>query len=226
MAPDSGYHVAPQVGAEGFSIDMVVEGEGGRRLAVECDGDRYHGPEKWTDDMRRQRILERVGWTFWRCFGSNWSLNRIAVFDDLLETLERSGIRPMGATAAPAQYTEHRSTRGFNEEGEAGDGTETSVVPIGRSGSGRPPASSTADNQLSSGDRVVLRFLDDSKGHPVCYILTERSDDRLNGYLALSSALAKALAEAAPGDEIIAHDGKSDRPILYISLEPEIRQVA
>jgi hypothetical protein len=42
----------------------------------------------------------------------------------------------------------------------------------------------------------------------------------------LSSALAKALSEAAPGDEIIAHDGKSDRPILYISLEPEVRQVA
>ena len=68
---ERGYHVTPQVGSQGFSIDMVVEGEAGRRLAVECDGDRYHGPEKWADDMRRQRILERVGWTFWRCFGSN-----------------------------------------------------------------------------------------------------------------------------------------------------------
>ena len=110
---ECGYHVTPQVGAEGFSIDMVVEGEGGRRLAVECDGDRYHGPEKWADDMRRQRVLERVGWTFWRCFGSNWSLNRSAVFNDLLQTLERSGIRPVGAMTAPAQYTEHRSTRGL-----------------------------------------------------------------------------------------------------------------
>ena len=223
---ECGYHVTPQVGAEGFSIDMVVEGEGGRRLAVECDGDRYHGPEKWADDMRRQRVLERVGWTFWRCFGSNWSLNRRAVFDDLLQTLERSGIRPVGATAAPAQYTEHRSTRGFNEEGEAGDGAGASVISIDRSGHGQPPASSTTDNQLSSGDRVVLRFLDDPKAHPVCYILTERSDDRLNGYLSLSSPLAKALAEASPGDEIIAHDGKSDRPILFVSLEREVRQVA
>ena len=223
---ECGYHVTPQVGAEGFSIDMVVEGEGGRRLAVECDGDRYHGPEKWADDMRRQRVLERVGWTFWRCFGSNWSLNRRAVFDDLLQTLERSGIRPMGATAAPAQYTEHRSTRGFNDEGEAGDGAGASVISIDRSGHGQPPASSTTDNQLSSGDRVVLRFLDDPKAHPVCYILTERSDDRLNGYLSLSSPLAKALAEASPGDEIIAHDGKSDRPILFVSLEREVRQVA
>jgi hypothetical protein len=176
--------------------------------------------------MRRQRILERVGWTFWRCFGSNWSINRSAVFDDLLQTLERGEIRPVGAMTDPAQYTEYRSTRGFSKSGEAGDATVTSVVPIERSGPDRPPASSTTDNQLSSGDRVVLRFLDEPKGHPVCYILAERSDDRVNGHLSLSSPLAKALAEAAPGDEIIAHDGKGERSVLYISLEPEVRQVA
>ena len=60
---ERGYRVTPQVGSVGFAIDMVVEGEGGRRLAIECDGDQYHGPERWADDMRRQRILERVGWT-------------------------------------------------------------------------------------------------------------------------------------------------------------------
>ena len=61
----AGYAVTPQVGAKGFSIDMVVEGGNGRRLAIELDGDRFHGPERWADDMRRQRILERVGWVFW-----------------------------------------------------------------------------------------------------------------------------------------------------------------
>jgi transcription elongation GreA/GreB family factor len=148
------------------------------------------------------------------------------LFRDEYKALERSGIRPMGATVAPAQYTEHRSTRGFSEEGEAGDGAGASVISIERSGRVQPPAFSTTDNQFSSGDRVVLRFLDDPKAHPVCYSLTERSDDRLNGYLSLSSPLAKALAQASPGDEIIAHDGKSDRPILFVSLEPEVRQVA
>jgi hypothetical protein len=51
---DRGYRVVPQVGSLGFSIDMVVEGEGGRRLAVECDGDRYHGQERWADDADRE----------------------------------------------------------------------------------------------------------------------------------------------------------------------------
>jgi very-short-patch-repair endonuclease len=61
---ERGYRVIPQVGSQGFSIDMVVEGDGGRRLAIECDGDQYHGPDRWADDMNRQRILERMGWTF------------------------------------------------------------------------------------------------------------------------------------------------------------------
>jgi very-short-patch-repair endonuclease len=90
---ESGYRVIPQVGSEGFSIDMVVEGESGRRLAIECDGDLYHGPERWADDIRRQRILERVGWTFWRCFGSNYSLDRGGVLDDLFQTLDRMDIK-------------------------------------------------------------------------------------------------------------------------------------
>ena len=41
----------------GYSIDMVVEGKSDRRLAIECDGDQYHGPERWADDMMRQRVL-------------------------------------------------------------------------------------------------------------------------------------------------------------------------
>ena len=52
-----GFKVIPQVGSLGYRIDLVVEGGSGRRLAVECDGDKYHGPERWADDMRRQRIL-------------------------------------------------------------------------------------------------------------------------------------------------------------------------
>ena len=51
---------------------MVVEGENDNSLAIECDGDRYHGPDKWDSDMQRQRILERAGWKFWRCFASTF----------------------------------------------------------------------------------------------------------------------------------------------------------
>src|SRR5690606_27870902 len=81
----------------GYRIDFVIEGNEGRRLAVECDGDRFHGPGQWADDMMRQRVLERAGWTFWRCFASSFVRRREEVLADLLQTLERLGIAPLGA---------------------------------------------------------------------------------------------------------------------------------
>jgi very-short-patch-repair endonuclease len=91
------FRVEPQVPCGGYRIDFVVEGNEGRRLAIECDGDRFHGPGQWQDDMSRQRVLERAGWTFWRCFASSFVRRRQTVIDDLMQTLERLGIEPLGA---------------------------------------------------------------------------------------------------------------------------------
>lgn len=92
-----GYRVTPQVQSGGYRIDFVVEGSEGRRLAIECDGDKYHGPGQWREDMQRQRVLERAGWTFWRCFGSSFVRRRQEVLSDLFSTLSDSGIEPIGA---------------------------------------------------------------------------------------------------------------------------------
>jgi len=89
---------------------MVVEGHNDLRLAVECDGDRYHGPDKWADDMQRQRILERAGWVFWRCFASSFVRRRNDMVSDLLRTLSERGIEPIGSEGAPRSvHTERRS---------------------------------------------------------------------------------------------------------------------
>jgi very-short-patch-repair endonuclease len=92
-----GFRVEPQVSCGAFRIDFVVEGAEGRRLAVECDGDQFHGPGQWQDDMTRQRVLERAGWTFWRCFASSFVRRKEAVLDDLMQTLARLGIEPLGS---------------------------------------------------------------------------------------------------------------------------------
>lgn len=104
-----GYWVTPQVQVGRYRIDMVVEGHNDARLAIECDGDRYHGADKWADDMHRQRILERAGWVFWRCFASTFVRRRKDMLDDLLKTLAERGIEPIGAEGAPSSvHTEHR----------------------------------------------------------------------------------------------------------------------
>ena len=81
---------------------MVVEGAHDTRLAIECDGDAYHGPDRWQEDTKRQRVLERAGWTFWRCFASTWSLHRDDVLAELLERLSAMSIEPLGATELPS----------------------------------------------------------------------------------------------------------------------------
>ena len=65
----AGYEVISQWKVGAFRIDLVVV-DGDRKLAVECDGDRYHPLEKLAEDMDRQAILERLGWTFARIRGS------------------------------------------------------------------------------------------------------------------------------------------------------------
>ena len=107
---ERGYRVQAQVGSLGYRIDMVAEGANGSRLAIECDGDRYHGPEQWRQDMNRQRVLERVGWRFWRCFASSFYRDTEAVMKDLLETLSRMGILPAAGDdkVRASRHTEHR----------------------------------------------------------------------------------------------------------------------
>lgn len=104
-----GYRVTPQVPVGSRRIDLVVEGGNDARLAVECDGETFHGPERWAEDAQRQRQLERLGWTFWRSFYSPFIRRRSDVMADLIETLQQHGIEPVGADgAARSIHTESR----------------------------------------------------------------------------------------------------------------------
>ena len=103
-----GYNVTPQVKVAGYYIDLVVEGELDRRLAVELDGDRYHGPEKWMEDWNRQRTMERVGWHFWRCWGSSYTLDPEGCIDDLVNRLNEMDIYPSDSEQVLNSYTESR----------------------------------------------------------------------------------------------------------------------
>ncbi|MHB1936426.1 MAG: AAA domain-containing protein [Acidobacteriaceae bacterium] len=112
-----GYRVIPQVKTGAYRIDMVVEGASDIRLAIECDGDEYHGPDRWQHDMNRQRILERAGWVFWRCFASTWTLRKDEVLFELLQRLHAMGIDPLGAVERTSSLVEKRTWRRSFEEG-------------------------------------------------------------------------------------------------------------
>ena len=95
-----GFFVRAQVGVgdihnHNYRIDLVVEGMGGR-LAVECDGDEWHGPEQYEYDIGRQRDLERVGWEFVRIRGSDFYRDKDEALKDLWDELEKRNIKPGG----------------------------------------------------------------------------------------------------------------------------------
>jgi len=110
-----GYRVTPQVQVGSYRIDLVVEGAADSRLAVECDGDKHQGPEQWAEDVRRQRVLERAGWVFWRCFASTLVRRRESVLKDLSSALSAQGIGPLGTQAQARLLRAHTQQRRMRE---------------------------------------------------------------------------------------------------------------
>src|SRR5262249_25488584 len=108
-----GYVAVPQVGHAGFRIDIGIKAEsdqGGYVLGVECDGDMYHRSKTARDrDRLRQEVLEGLGWTIFRIWGSSWYRQRFKAEADLRRAVERalsggaSSVRPrvMPATVEP-----------------------------------------------------------------------------------------------------------------------------
>ena len=89
-----GYSVKPQYRVGYKRIDFVVFGMN-EKLAIECDGDAYHGPERWEADWSRQLTLERLGWKFFRIRGSQYFRDKEGTIKQLVETLNEMGIKPL-----------------------------------------------------------------------------------------------------------------------------------
>jgi very-short-patch-repair endonuclease len=98
---EAGFQVTPQWAVGRYRIDLVVEGLN-RRLAVECDGDRYHPLEKIAEDMARQAVLERLGWRFVRIRGSQFFRDPNAAMEPVFEALRRLQILPHREAPAAA----------------------------------------------------------------------------------------------------------------------------
>ena len=111
---------APQVRVGRCRISMVVEGSQGAGLAIECDGDSYHGIDKFADDMQRQRVLKRAAGVFWRCFASDlirrwnevltiWRLRRQSKESSRLRHKRSRGSRVVSGVASSDWH--HRRAR-------------------------------------------------------------------------------------------------------------------
>jgi very-short-patch-repair endonuclease len=222
---ERGYRVQGQVGSIGYRIDMVVEGADRRRLAVECDGDRYHGPEQWRQDMRRQRVLERVGWRFWRCFASSYYRDPDGVLNELVEMLTRMGIQPISKSESgrpERRFTEHRTIEPAVAEPPAEEvtGIDAGDLETAAAENAIPVAAG-----ISLGDKVVLVFADDLKR--ISVRLSEGGNDLEKGRLSIDSPLGKSILGGEEGDEVdLPLENGRQRKVLIESVEKGPASVA
>jgi very-short-patch-repair endonuclease len=91
LISSNGYAITPQVKVGQYRIDLVVEGLR-NRLAIECDGDSWHGADKWEEDLERQQQLERVGWIFCRIRASEFYRDPHKATQNILKKIEELGI--------------------------------------------------------------------------------------------------------------------------------------
>lgn len=101
-----GYDIVPQWKVGAYRIDMVAR-YGEKKVAIECDGDRYHsGEEAVRRDMERQTILERVGWQFIRIRGSEYYRDPDKTIQRVVTELNKMGIDKQVSKEEIADSTE------------------------------------------------------------------------------------------------------------------------
>jgi very-short-patch-repair endonuclease len=87
------YSVIPQYKVAQYKIDLVILLPNGVKIAIECDGDKFHTREDYEKDMYRQKVLERCGWQFFRVRGSEYYYNRITALEPLWKLLIKNEVK-------------------------------------------------------------------------------------------------------------------------------------
>jgi very-short-patch-repair endonuclease len=89
-----GYSVRPQMGSQGFYIDLAVvdPNQPGRYvLGIECDGAMYHSARSARDrDRLRQQVLEAVGWRLHRIWSTDWLRDPQREMERVVQAIEEA----------------------------------------------------------------------------------------------------------------------------------------
>jgi very-short-patch-repair endonuclease len=209
---DRGYAVIPQYEVQGYRIDLVVVGSE-CKVAIECDGDAWHGADAYERDLARQRELERCGWRFFRIPEFRFYVDPAGALAPLWDLLDDLDVHPSGWTRsesaasvipAPAPFApipENRSTVAaildettlMDDEAEGDDGVEA-------------PLPDEAGGARSSSEMDTLRAVPSGDGQTNLVAQTPHdADDRadepawddtwgLAPYVAFSGRTASATA--------------------------------
>ena len=88
---EQGFVVEPRIGCSEYKIDLGLKkpDEEDFLVAVECDGTTYHRFKNARDrDCLRQRVLENMGWKFYRIWSVDWYRNNPIEKEALLQMVQ------------------------------------------------------------------------------------------------------------------------------------------
>jgi len=89
----AGYTVHDQVGVSGYKIDLGIRHADyphGYIAGIEWDGATYHSAKSARDrDLLRQQQLERLGWTIFRVWSTDWFADADGEMNKLIENLNQ-----------------------------------------------------------------------------------------------------------------------------------------
>ena len=160
---------------------------------------------------RDPRALERLGWVFWRCWGSHELNDRRGCLDDLLATLGRLGIEPVGGEFSPQVWTEHRfvgAEVGLGAAAQAaaaeighpvlatvntGVSEATPLADAHPAAPEMPPAAPEHGSEavVEAGDTVIVRFADDNRVRR--FHLSQEANNPDHGVVHVGQPIGEAL---------------------------------
>lgn len=108
------YSAIPQHKVGEFRIDMVAILNNGTKIAIECDGDKFHGPAQYESDIMRQKALERCGWQFFRIRGSEYYFNKEKALIPLWKLLDKNDTSVFVQEASVIESSKQTTTTPYN----------------------------------------------------------------------------------------------------------------
>lgn len=187
-----GYQVIPQYEVAGKHIDLVIVGGQGGLIAVECDGDEFHGIDQYDNDMQRQRVLERCRWVFSRIRASEFYADSNGALKGLWRMLEERGITPQsaGSVTSDGRITE-------DNEQETDSGISDSNKDYVEAEHEKP----TGDCRVEIGDTVV--YVDKREPDIEKQVLINREQSNPEwGTINIETPMAQSLLGSQIGDTV------------------------
>ncbi len=140
-----------------YVIDLVTLFPDGTKLAIECDGDEWHGPEKHEKDMMRQKDLERNGWQFFRVKGHQYYFNRAKALEPLwkmIENIKKPNI-PIEKEIHPYSNESHKPKNEFVVENKRNDEEYVEKNPATESVYNRIDENKTEEAFVSKEEAII-----------------------------------------------------------------------